>query len=333
MNKRIKTISLLAVMALIIGTFTGCGSSEAAENVQEVVIRVWVPSTDPSPAPLYVALSEGLFEQEFADDNVKIEALEFANGPAANEAFLAGELDVASQIGDQPILIGIQSGVKSVVIGRSMKSRAEGLVVANDSDIETVADLKGKSIAVYIGTSYQKVLLQILQDAGLSESDVEFVNITDANSSIAALSRNEVDAIFITNYQFLTAEENGVGRVIADGTEHSNYAFLEFSQEFYDAYPDLVEKYVRAYKKAEQIVKEDPEKAYREIAEYLEMETDEVKKVVEANDYSLTLDDDTREDFSLTAQFMVDQELIDSLVEDAAIEEHLSDILERISVE
>lgn len=135
--KKKTIVSVILILAMTLGIFTGCGSSEttktdkgpdtkeaasADSGEEEVTLRIWVPTLDPSPAPLYVALAEGLFDKAFAEDNVKIETLEFANAPAANEAFLAGELDVASQIGDQPILIGIQSGVESVVIGRSMEN-------------------------------------------------------------------------------------------------------------------------------------------------------------------------------------------------------------------
>lgn len=366
MEKRNKIVSIVLALVLSVVTLVGCGNAGNTENtgaaegsknteneesqVQEkevegtedkavekdsgekVKIRVWFP-TSPDTAPLFVAWQEGFFEEAFEGDNVEVEPLNFANGPAANEAFLAGELDVASCIGDQPILVGIQSGVDGVVVARSMRSSAEGIVVPNDSDIQSVEDLKGKRISIYIGTSYQKVLLQNLADYGLTANDVELVNITDSNSAIAALDNGEVDAAFITGYPFLTAEENGVGRVIIDGSKHANYAFLQFSKNFYDTYPELVEKYVKALRKAEKFIEENPEQAYLDISDYLKLDVEQVKKVVASNDYVLSLDDESKQDFYVTSEFMLEQGLITKPIEKETINTHFSDLIDNIQVD
>lgn len=360
-KKRNKVLSIILATVLCVGVLAGCGNSDTTEKASEeketvaetadqqeetneteevatsdsgetVKIRVWFPTT-PDTASLFVAWQEGFFDEVFEGDNVEVEPLNFANGPAANEAFLAGELDVASCIGDQPILVGTQSGVDGVVVARTMRSSAEGIVVPEDSDIQSVEDLKGKKVSVYIGTSYQKVLLQDLADYGLTADDVELVNITENNSAIAALANGEVDAIFITGYPFLTAEENGVGRVIIDGSEHANYAFLQFSRSFYDTYPDLVEKYVKALRKAEKFIEENQEQAYQDIADYLNLDLEQVEKVVPSNDYILSLDDESKQDFYVTAEFMQEQGLITNSIEKETIDAHLSDLIDTIQID
>lgn len=118
MKKKSKLITIVLAVALVINTLVGCGSKENAEksnttenvaqeqkveetedntlekNLGETVkIRVRFP-TFPDTASLFVAWQEGFFEEVFKDDNVEVVPLDFPNGPAMNEAFLAGELDL-----------------------------------------------------------------------------------------------------------------------------------------------------------------------------------------------------------------------------------------------
>ncbi|MBL7494070.1 aliphatic sulfonate ABC transporter substrate-binding protein [Frankia sp. AgB1.9] len=117
----------------------------------------------------------------------------FASGPLLLEAFRAGAVDVG-YVADTPPVLAAASGQDLAVIATWHNPPGQ-LVLATKpgSDIHSVADLKGKKVAITTGTILQAYLLRSLDAAHLAQKDVSPVNlaITDISS---ALARGDVDA-------------------------------------------------------------------------------------------------------------------------------------------
>ncbi|TGQ20014.1 ABC transporter substrate-binding protein, partial [Mesorhizobium sp. M00.F.Ca.ET.216.01.1.1] len=85
-------------------------------------------------------------------------------------------------------------GVDFVYIGNEPPApRGEAIVVAQDSPINTVAQLRGKKVALNKGSNVHFLLVKALQQAGLAYTDIHPVYLTPADAR-AAFVQGSVDA-------------------------------------------------------------------------------------------------------------------------------------------
>src|SRR6476660_1909303 len=139
-----------------------------------------------------VLKDQKLLETEFAKDGVTVRWVLSAGSNKALEFLNAGSLDFGSTAG-AAALIGKVNGnpIQSIYV----YSRPEwtALVTKGDSAIKTVADLKGKRVAVTRGTDPHIFLVRALAESKLTEKDVKLVLLQHADGRLA-LERGDVDA-------------------------------------------------------------------------------------------------------------------------------------------
>jgi len=197
--------------------------------------------------------AERYVEKELADlPNVAIEYAFFKGaGPAVNEAFANGQLDFASQ-GDLPQVIARANGLKTRQLLANGAHAPMYLIVQPGSDIRTVKDLKGRKVAIFRGTNNHLAAVKVLAAAGLTERDLQGINMDEA-SATAALVTGNIDATF-GNFGALLLADKGLAR-IAYTTKGDNPAFerqgtLIAADSFVAKYPDLTQRVVTAAVKA-----------------------------------------------------------------------------------
>ena len=133
---------------------------------------------------------------------------------------------------------------------------------AGAEDIKTVADLKGKTIfAGMPGSAPYSFVLSMLKSAGLSENDVNFINL-DYGSAIVALGEKQVDGIFFDVYNKAILEETVPNaNILLDCTDPETHEELYGSQfcqtsivtctkKFAEENPETVQAFVNASSKA-----------------------------------------------------------------------------------
>lgn len=137
--------------------------------------------------PFYIARDKGFFKEEGVD----VELVIMEDTPMKMSALMAGQLDlVASTVDEFPIYMKPGIGLRYVMAVDNSKG-GDGIVATKD--ITTVEGLKGKKVAFEQGSVSQFFLNALLKDAGLSQTDIEPVNMaaTDAGVAFAA---GQVDA-------------------------------------------------------------------------------------------------------------------------------------------
>ena len=125
----------------------------------------------------------------------------FADGPHMNAAFSANRLDVG-YMGDTPVLLANASnaGITAVAVAETTVN-SQTIYARSGSGIHTPADLKGKKIAVTVGTSLHGYLLRQLDSAGLTQKDVQLVNVP-VTSLVTTFASGQVDAVvYVTQYR------------------------------------------------------------------------------------------------------------------------------------
>jgi NitT/TauT family transport system substrate-binding protein len=179
---------LAAAAALVF--LTACGSSDgddAAEAAQPTTVRLGF-SAWPGWFPWQVAQEQGLF----AKNGVTVDLKYFDSYTDSLTALSTGNLDANSQTLNDT-LSSVSGGAKQTIVLVNDNSTGNDQIIAKPG-INSVADLKGKTVAVEQGTVDHYLLLLALQKAGLSEKDVTVkALLTDA--AAAAFLAGQVDAV------------------------------------------------------------------------------------------------------------------------------------------
>ena len=199
--------------------------------------------------PVSMVLKEqGLLEKEFAKDGIGIRWVQTLGSNKALEFLNAGAIDFGSTAG-AAALIGRINGnpIKSIYV----YSRPEwtALVTLKDTPIKTIADLKGKRIAVTRGTDPHIFLVRALQTAGLTERDISEVLLQHPDGKIA-LIRGDVDAWAGLDPMMAQAEVENGARLFYRNRDANSWGILNASEDFLSHYPELTRRVLAVYEDA-----------------------------------------------------------------------------------
>lgn len=120
----------------------------------------------------------GVLEKRLAPLGVKVEWLQFAQGPQLMEGMNVGRIDLGSA-GDTPPVYAQAAGAKIVyAIGRRRASgKGSAIVVPLSSPIQKLKDIKGQKVFVQKGSAPHYFLLRALEEVGLKQKDVQLVSM------------------------------------------------------------------------------------------------------------------------------------------------------------
>lgn len=141
--------------------------------------------------PGWVAWEIAIEKDMFKKAGVAVE-FEWFDYVASMDAFAAGQLDAVSMTNGDALVTGA-TGAQSVMILVNDYSNGNDMIVAAPG-IDSVKALKGKKVGVEIGFVGHLLLLNALEKSGLSEKDVELVNVP-TNETPQVLASGDVDAI------------------------------------------------------------------------------------------------------------------------------------------
>ena len=185
--------------------------------------------------------SQGTLEKRLAPLGFGVKWVEFPAGPQLLEGLNVGAVDVGF-VGEAPPIFAQAAGAQFLYIGNDPAApEAEALVVLKDSPIRTVADLKGKKVALNKGSNVHYLLVKLLEKAGLKYSDIQPVFLPPADAR-AAFEKGAVDAWVIWD-PFLAAVEKQTGaRIVADGKGVvNNYAYYLGERGFVEKNPQVIQ--------------------------------------------------------------------------------------------
>src|ERR1700726_1843117 len=191
---------------------------------------------------------KGLLEKEFAKDGIGIVWVQSAGSNKALEFLNAGSIDFGSTAGSAALVARINGNpIKSIYV----YSRPEwtALVTAKDSKIATVADLKGKRVAVTRGTDPHIFLVRALLGAGLSEKDITPVLLQHADGK-TALIRGDVDAWAGLDPMMAQAEIEDGAQLFFRKPDANTWGILNVREEFAKDHPDIVRRVLATYEEA-----------------------------------------------------------------------------------
>ncbi|MEI7613018.1 MAG: aliphatic sulfonate ABC transporter substrate-binding protein [Betaproteobacteria bacterium] len=229
----------LVTIALVIAIGASYLFTSAAHAAEEKTVRIGYQK---SSTLITVLKTNGSLERRLAGLGVKVSWHEFTSGLPLLEALNLGNVDLTADVADTVPVFALAAGAKLTYLAQEAPSpSAQALVVRADSAIQTIADLKGKRVAVTKAAGAHYLLIALLENAGLKFKDIDPAYLSPADGR-AAFERGAVDA-WVTWDPFLAGvQRQSKVRIIADGKNNiANYQrYYLASTPFAQARPEVL---------------------------------------------------------------------------------------------
>lgn len=189
---------------------------------------------------LVLLKAHGSLDKRLAPLGLKITWTEFPAGPQLLEGLNVGAIDFG-YVGEAPPVFAQAAGADFVYTAYEIPTpHAEGVVVARNSAIHRVADLKGKKVAFNRGSDVHWFIVALLRKNGLDFGDIEPVYLAPADAR-AALERGSIDAWAIWDPFLAAVEAQGNARLVADAQGvASHHQFFLSQREFAQKRKDVI---------------------------------------------------------------------------------------------
>ncbi|WP_213777056.1 sulfonate ABC transporter substrate-binding protein [Caballeronia sp. dw_276] len=189
---------------------------------------------------LVLLKAHGALEKRLAPLGVKVTWNEFPAGPQLLEGLNVGAIDFG-YVGEAPPVFAQAAGADFVYTAYEIPTpHAEGVVVAQDSPIKSVADLKGKKVAFNKGSDVHWFIVALLRKHGLDFPDIQPVYLAPADAR-AALEQHAVDAWAIWDPFLAAVQGQSKARLIADAEGvASHHQFFLSQREFAEKRKDVI---------------------------------------------------------------------------------------------
>ncbi len=202
------------------------------------------------PTPNQYAQSNGIYEKELG---VKVNWVSFDTGTAMSAAMASGDVDIAFSQGVTPFLVATAAGQDLQVVDIAVSySDNDNCVVRSELEIDkgnVAEELKGKKVAVPLGTAAHSGFLAQMKHFGISESDLTIVDMAPSDSA-AAFSQPNTDLAMACGWggSLRTMKEHG--NVLISGAEKEAVVGKVFDvtsvpTSFGQENPDILAKFLK----------------------------------------------------------------------------------------
>ncbi|MNO69464.1 putative aliphatic sulfonates-binding protein precursor [compost metagenome] len=234
----------------------------AAIGVQaETTLRIGFQK---SSTLLTVVKTQGTLERELAKQGIKVSWHEFPSGLPLLESLNVANVDLSADVADTVPVFAQAAGAKLTYFARETPSpTAQSILVPQDSSLKSLADLKGKRIAVTKAAGSHYLLIAALAKAGLRFSDIQPAYLTPADGR-AAFENGKVDAWVTWDPFAASAQRQQHARVLADGDGLASYQrYYLASSDYAKAHPEVLKLVFAELQKTGRWVKQNPQDAAR----------------------------------------------------------------------
>ena len=275
------TTSLVALVATL-GLVTGCVSgegpatgelSESSDTLETLRLdyAYWNPLS-------LVIRDQGWLEEELADQGTQVEWIFSAGSSTALQNLNARAIDIASSAGSA-VFAARANGAPVKTIGVFSQPFWASIVTPAGSDVTSLDDLAGRTIAAASGTDPYFFLLQALAEVGLSTADVEVVNLIHADGQ-RALEGGDVEVWAGLDPLTATSERTAGSTVIYSNPDFNTWGVLSVDERFLESHPDMVRLVLETYERARQWILDNPDQAAQLLADEASLDINDAKTVL-----------------------------------------------------
>jgi taurine transport system substrate-binding protein len=288
------------VMAALMLALVGCGAGggNAKESPAAASSAASAPSSASADTPAelpkeirigyqvspngeLVAKALGLAEKKFP--GVKISWLRFDSGRDVNTAIASGSIDFGL-VGTPPGASGVARGLPDdIYYIHDVIGDSEALVVQESSGIQSLQDLKGKTIATTFGSTSHFSLMSALKQENIDPTTIKIIDM-QAPDLLAAWQRKDIDGAYTWQpvQSKLTAAK---GKVIITSKQVADKGALtgEFGvvhKDFIAKYPNVVKSYIEVLDEGSKYYRDHPKEASEALSKELGLTLEETLKAM-----------------------------------------------------
>ncbi|WP_163538011.1 ABC transporter substrate-binding protein [Gracilibacillus sp. YIM 98692] len=260
MNKVMTIFILLSCFSFMAacqssGTNNSNQSDDGLTALEETAKVVIAEDGSASGAGFYIAKDKGYFDEY----NIEVEFATFGNSDEMLPAVASGEVDVAGGISSASFFNSIAQGIDVRFIAdkghNNQGSSYFSFVVRDDlqDEITDYEDVKGKKIAVSTKNAVDDYIFnQMLDHAGVSPEEVEFVLMSDFSNMMSAMGNKQIDLALQIEPLITQGENQGIHRRFGDTTDYAPEAQIAMvlgSPKFLTDRRDVAVRFMAAYLK------------------------------------------------------------------------------------
>ena len=265
--------SLLPLFMVLAFVLSACGAQNTSGGGGKFSGTIHIASsTWTGYALIYLANAKGIWKNHGLDVN-------FKDVEDPNDRFIAltaGRLEGMASTVDA-FARQQSNGVPAIeVFPIDASVGGDGILAKNT--IQTVADLKGKTVAVNQGSVSEWFLAQVLKDKGLSLSDVKEQNMKSGEAG-AAFVASKVDVAVTWEPWLSKAKTRTDGHILVSPKEYPDLIMdsFAFRKDFVQKYPDTVKDFMKAYYDAFNWMQQNQTEALKVIGDAVGESSDDVK--------------------------------------------------------
>ena len=263
-----KKISLILVLAMILSLAAGCGSSSQAkapvikDGDFTIAFCTWI-----GYAPLYIAREKGFFEKYGINPTLTINEDEGTYAAAMYSNSIQG----LGQVIDREVISFASGTPETVILAMDQSSGGDGIIAS--ADINSVEDLKGKTIGLDTSSTAYFFCLTVLQSAGLTEKDVTLIDM-DSDSTGPAFMAGQIDAAVTWEPFLSTASDREGGHLLCDSADYPG-TILDVLTVRQDLSDEAKQALANAWYDAVDYLKANEDESVKIMAEGLELTVEE----------------------------------------------------------
>lgn len=223
---------------------------------------------------LVLLKARGTLEKRLAEQGVKVQWTEFPGGPQLLEGLNVGSIDFGVT-GETPPVFAQAAGADLVYVAHEPPApTSEAILLPKDSPIKSVAELKGKKVALNKGSNVHYLLVRALEKAGLKYSDIQPVYLPPADAR-AAFERGSVDAWVIWDPYQAAAEKQLSARTLVDGTGLvDNHQFYLATRPYANNHPQVITTLIDEVRSVGEWSQQNPQQVTDQVAPLLGLPAD-----------------------------------------------------------
>ncbi|RSD25896.1 ABC transporter substrate-binding protein [Mesobacillus subterraneus] len=267
MKKSLKSFILQILVMMITLSLVACGSgtsNQTSGDGEKRTVKIgYLPITH--AVPLYI-------EREMEEyENFNLELVKFGSWPELMDALNTGRIDGASVL----VTLAMKAKEQGIDLSAVALGHRDGNVFVTNNDVNSVADLKGKSFAIPHKFSTHNILLyQMLKQNGLKYEDVNVIELPPAEMP-AALSEGRIAGYVVAEPFGAISVAIEKGKVLYQDQEiweDSIDCTLVLRNDFIKNESEIAQEFVNHYVKAGEMAELKDEHTHEMSSKYMKVE-------------------------------------------------------------
>ncbi|ADL08101.1 ABC transporter substrate-binding protein [Thermosediminibacter oceani] len=307
MSKKIKKIAVIFALLSLIFLLSACSDNSVQESKEETESKEGSPLVigvlpDVDSIPLIIAEAQGYFQEQ----GVEVRLEHFKSAMERDSALQSGKIDGA--VSDILAAAFANDGGFNVKI-TSLTNGTYKLLTGKEKNINEVAKIKGRDIALSKNTIIEYATDKILEKYGIDPSDVNKVVVPQIPARLEMLQNGKIDAATLPDPLATLAIKNGAKVIESTDKLGINPGVLLFTPEALERKEDEIKAFYKAYNKAVEYLKQNEKSAYIDVVIEKAGFPEEVKDTIVLPEYTKA-ELPSKEDFDGVMDWLVKKGLI-----------------------